>query len=292
MKKFYFILLSTIVFGLAIIACTSQDDACDSILGMENQLQNNELTNTELDWAAFNQALDSLNVKYARKQQTGKQCTPPLPISPIAYADARGAVIGHEILRRFPDGSVQVEPIVVVFSVMFSFEEHKEYSDIDTTSSPLVPYPQSSLHTYPIYAPQSIPVLLSNTPCAEYGSKHNVVIDKLLNVDSIYEMSRSKLVGAIINIYNQDISLMSVQTRDWIFDHIFSEYFPEIDNNVQQTNDNFALTIASLDITTRRNYTDEYLERVDASRLNNHTKDVLKTYASVMYYSGALWVAI
>ena len=290
MKKFYFILLSAIIFGVVIVACTSQGDECAPISGIESQLQDNEPANTESDWAAFNQALDSLNAKYARLQKTGKQYTSVLPISPVADADAGGAVIGHEILRRFPNGSVQVEEVVVVYSVMYSFEEHKERTEIDTTTT-LFPAPRTNPYTYPIYPPHSIPVLLTNTPCAEYGLNHNIIIEQLLNVDGVYEMSRQQLLNAIISIYNQEISLISRQTGNWILEHSSSEYLPEIDTEVQQTNGHFAISIARLDITMRRNYTDDYLERVNASTLNNHVKDVLKTYASVMYYSSSLWVA-
>ena len=78
---------------------------------------------------------------------------------------------------------------------------------------------------------------------------------------------------------------------NWILEHSSSEYLPEIDTEVQQTNDNFVISIAPLDITMRRNYTDDYLARVNASSLSNRIKDLLKTYASVMYYSSSLWVA-
>lgn len=289
MKKFYFILLSAIIFGAVIVACTSQGDECAPISGIESQLQDNEPANTESDWAAFNQALDSLNAKYARIQKTGKQYTSVLPISPVADADARGAVIGYEILRRFPNGSVQVKEVVVVYSVMYSFEEHKERTEIDTTTT-LFPAPRTNPYTS-IYPPHSIPVLLTNAPCAEYGLNHNVIVEQLLNVDGVYEMSRHQLLRAIINIYNREISLIPIQTNNWILEHSSSEYLPEIDAEVQQTNDNFAISIARLDITMRRNYTDDYLASVNASTLNNHVKDVLKTYASVMYYSSSLWVA-
>lgn len=280
MKRLVFIGLSIIMFGITIVSCTS-DNECVLTSEMEELQMINASVNTELEWNAFNQALDSLNKKYLpnqslnKKQLTGHTFVPKA----ISYADAVGAVKGLEIVDRLPNGQFQVEPTTVIFSVINSLDKYKEYLDLETTSTPLTP----------IRNIKSILNLYSNSPYADLGLKHNIIISDLLSRNGVMDMSDQELVDLIIVLYEKCFSAIWPSTKSFLRS---ANYFspPTASSNVMQTNLQFSAIIYPMSAVTKRNYTDDYLSLVDSTLSDNLEKCQIMSYASVMYYSESLWL--
>ena len=278
MKKFYFVVLSAIMFGAVIVACTSGNERTP-INELESPLLSNSSTDTESDWSAFYHALDSLNAKYNNYQPNDGKRSVGLVFpksDQVASVDATGAVIWYEILKRFPDGSFQVKETTIVISVLYSLERYKE--ELDTTSSTL----------QAICNPSSIPRLRSTNPAVAIGEEHNIVIADLLEVDSIFDMTRMEVIDEIISLYEQNCKTINLASKN-LLRSFNTLRIPSLGRNVQQANDNFTLTVAPLNMQAKRGYTEEYLDLVDASVLNSNDKAQMFIYATVMYYSSSLW---
>ncbi len=281
MKKSYFIWLTALVLGV-VVACTSQVEECEEVSNQQEVLTLQEKYSTaETDWSAFQHALDSLNAQYFPKKPTnGSRFLSNLAFTRsgrYAAEDARGAVEWLEIIRWFPDGSVQVKSSIIVMSVVYSFEIYDR--EADTVPSGLVP---------PIINPNNILKLRSTNPFAQLGRDHNIVIEKLLQVNGVSNMNRQQLISTIISIYEQEIGSIPAATENALLSPNANRT-PTINATVQQANDNFTTAVAAMNMQTKRNYTDEYLQIVETSVANTYDQLQMSAHASVMYYSSSLW---
>jgi hypothetical protein len=281
MKKSYFIWLSALVLGV-VVACTSQVEECEEVTNQQEILSLQEKhSSTETDWSAFQDALDSLNAQYfPNKPTNGSRFLVGIEVGTnnrYATEDAKGATTWLEIIRWLPDGRVQVEPSTVVMSVLYSFEIYDR--EVDTAHIGL---------THPILSPNNILKLRSTNPFARVGRNHNIVIEKLLQVSGVFDMSRQQLISTIIGIYEQEIGSILPVTENALLSRNANRT-PSLSAIVQQVNDNFTIAVAAMDMQTKRSYTDDYLQVVETSVANTYDMWQMAAHAAVMYYSSSLW---
>ena len=279
MKPVYFVGIIALVLGITSVACSSHSN--------EPSASPEEVVVTPsvglTDWDNFNRSLDSLNAQYKASRPNGVKYRLASDFDPdkFAAADAKGAVKWLEIIKTLPNGQVKVKPTTVVMSVLHSFEEYKEYTDIDTTSVPFTPVPNSN----------SIPQFEYVNSYAEVGEEHNQVLRNLLGMQDAFNMTRGELIQTIIELYEQQYDFIPYSSKAHLQNLLEDVRNVRVKREVMEAVNNFTETFSTLTIATKCNYTDNFVELVDSTITDTHDKRQLKTYASVMYYSSSLWVA-
>lgn len=280
MKQVYFIGLVALLLGITSVACSLQSNEPSALSQQELQTsQSVDLTN----WDNFNRSLDSLNAQYKASRPNGVKYRLASDFDPdkFAAADAKGAVKWLEIIKTLPNGQVKVKPTTVVMSVLHSFEEYKEYTDIDTTSVPFTP----------VYNSNSIPQFEYVNSYAEVGEEHNQVLRNLLEVQDAFDMTSGELIQTIIELYEQQYDFIPYSSKAYLQNLLEDVRHVRVKREVMEAVNNFTETFSTLTIARKCNYTDNFVELVDSTITDTHDKRQLKTYASVMYYSSSLWVA-
>lgn len=279
MKPVYFVGIIALVLGITSVACSSHSN--------EPSASPEEVVVTPsvglTDWDNFNRSLDSLNAQYKASRPNGVKYRLASDFDPdkFAAADAKGAVKWLEIIKTLPNGQVKVKPTTVVMSVLHSFEEYKEYTDIDTTSVPFTP----------VYNSNSIPQFEYVNSYAEVGEEHNQVLRNLLEMQDAFNMTRGELIQTIIELYEQQYDFIPYSSKAHLQNLLEDVRNVRVKREVMEAVNNFTETFSTLTIATKCNYTDNFVELVDSTITDTHDKRQLKTYASVMYYSSSLWVA-
>ena len=279
MKPVYFVGIIALVLGITSVACSSHSN--------EPSASPEEVVVTPsvglTDWDNFNRSLDSLNAQYKASRPNGVKYRLASDFDPdkFAAADAKGAVKWLEIIKTLPNGQVKVKPTTVVMSVLHSFEEYKEYTDIDTTSVPFTPVPNSN----------SIPQFEYVNSYAEVGEEHNQVLRNLLGMQDAFNMTRGELIQTIIELYEQQYDFIPYSSKAHLQNLLEDVRNVRVKREVMEAVNNFTETFSTLTIARKCNYTDNFVELVDSTITDTHDKRQLKTYASVMYYSSSLWVA-
>ena len=279
MKPVYFVGIIALVLGITSVACSSHSN--------EPSASPEEVVGTPsvglTDWDNFNRSLDSLNAQYKASRPNGVKYRLASDFDPdkFAAADAKGAVKWLEIIKTLPNGQVKVKPTTVVMSVLHSFEEYKEYTDIDTTSVPFIP----------VYNSNSIPQFEYVNSYAEVGEEHNQVLRNLLEMQDAFNMTRGELIQTIIELYEQQYDFIPYSSKAHLQNLLEDVRNVRVKREVMEAVNNFTETFSTLTIATKCNYTDNFVELVDSTITDTHDKRQLKTYASVMYYSSSLWVA-
>ena len=280
MKQVYFIGLVALLLGITSVACSLQSNEPSALSQQELQTsQSVDLT----DWDNFNRSLDSLNAQYKASRPNGVKYRLASDFDPdkFAAADAKGAVKWLEIIKTLPNGQVMVKPTTVVMSVLHSFEEYKEYTDIDTTSVPFTP----------VYNSNSIPQFEYVNSYAEVGEEHNQVLRNLLEVQDAFDMTSGELIQTIIELYEQQYDFIPYSSKAYLQNLLEDVRHVRVKREVMEAVNNFTETFSTFTIATKCNYTDNFVELVDSTITDTHDKRQLKTYASVMYYSSAFWGA-
>lgn len=280
MKPVYFVGIIALVLGITSVACSSHSNEPSAF--SEQEVETTPSVGLT-DWDNFNKSLDSLKAQYNTNRSTGVkyQLASSIPTYQLATADAMGAVIWLEIIKTLPNGQVMVKPTTVVMSILYSFEEYKEYTDIDTTSSPITP----------VYNSSPIPQLEYINSYAEVGEEHNQVLLNLLEVQEAFDMTGDELIQTIIELYEEQYSIISTSSKAKLRNLLEDMRYVRIKREILDVTEDFTETIATMNIATKRSYTDDFVELVDSTITDTHDKRQLKTYASVMYYSSSLWVA-
>lgn len=279
MKPVYFVGIIALVLGITSVACSSHSN--------EPSASPEEVVVTPsvglTDWDNFNRSLDSLNAQYKASRPNGVKYRLASDFDPdkFAAADAKGAVKWLEIIKTLPNGQVMVKPTTVVMSVLHSFEEYKEYTDIDTTSVPFTP----------VYNSNSIPQFEYVNSNAEVGEEHNQVLLNLLEVQDAFDMTRGELIQTIIELYEQQYDFIPYSSKAYLQNLLEDLHHVRVKREVMEAVNNFTETFSTFTIATKCNYTDNFVELVDSTITDTHDKRQLKTYASVMYYSSAFWGA-
>lgn len=280
MKPVYFVGIIALVLGITSVACSSHSNEPSAFSEQEVEATPSVgLT----DWDNFNKSLDSLNAQYKALRPNGVkyQVSSSIPTYQLATADAKGAVKWLEIIKTLSNGQVMVKPTTVVMSVLHSFEEYREYTDIDTTSAPITP----------VYNSRPIPTLEYINSYAEVGEEHNQVLRNLLEMQDAFNMRRDELILTIIDLYEEQYSIIPTSSKAKLRNLLEDMRSARIKREVLDVTEDFTETIATMNIVTKRSYTDDFVELVDSTITDTHDRRQLKTYASVMYYSSSFWVA-
>ena len=108
------------------------------------------------------------------------------------------------------------------------------------------------------------------------------------NFDST-NLTYTQVVQAFINKYEQLFTPVPRNIKTLLSRSGLDRGVP-MTINVQQANTQFRNATLTMSMPTMRNYTDDYLNIVNAAQVDEYDKMQMCVYAGVAYYSGALWI--
>ena len=122
------------------------------------------------------------------------------------------------------------------------------------------------------------------------GKQHNQLLVAMIesNFDST-NLTYTQVVQAFINKYEQLFTPVPRNIITLLRGSGLDRRVP-MTINVQQANTQFRNATLTMSIPTMRNYTDDYLNVVNAAQIDGYDKFQMCVYAGVAYYSGALWI--
>jgi hypothetical protein len=294
MKKILFIALSAIsivVAGLLVVACTPDAaNTPDSQMHKMAQYSAPEQDSAAV-WEAFFADVEALNAKYA--SQSRMVVNPSLNLYDelttlrqlIIYADVEGAQIGLDLA-----GNIGGMPndLLGTATALSAYRSYKMYPEPDTTSNDT----SSTGITIRIHHPNTILNLeLEEHPCVVIGKRHNQLLASM--VDSNYDAEGSSSEPQFLYFlerYEQLYAPIHSSYKSRLLSQIRDAKMPHLNANVTTANENFKNRTSLMPIASMRAYTDDYLEIVENTSLNSYDKMQMSVFASVAYYSGALWV--
>ena len=294
MKKILFIALSAIsivVAALLVVACTP-DAANIPDAQMHKMAQHSAPEqDSAAVWEAFFADVEALNAKYA--SQSRMVVNPSLNWYDelttlrqlIIYADVEGAQIGLDLAGNIGGRPNDLLGTTAAFS---AYRSYIMYPEPDTTINDTT----STGITITIHHPNTILDLeLEEHPCVVIGKRHNQLLTSMIHSNYNTEGSSSEpQVQDFLERYEELYAPISSSYKSRLLSQIRDARMPQLNANVTTANENFKNTTSLLPIASMRAYTDEYLEIVENTSLNSYDKMQMSVFASVAYYSGALWV--
>lgn len=294
MKKILFIALSAIsivVAGLLVVACTP--DAANTPDAQMHKMA--QYSAPEQDsaavWEAFFADVEALNAKYASQSRmlvdpshsSYDELTTLRQL--IIYADVEGAQIGLDLAGNIGGRPNDHLGSTAAFSAYRSYiaYQHPDTTSNDTTNTGI---------TIRIHHPNTILNLeFEEHPCVVIGKRHNQLLASM--VDSNYDAEDSSSEPQFqdfLERYEELYAPISSSYKSRFLSQIRDARIPHLNANVTTANENFKNTTLTMPIASMRAYTDDYLEIVENTSLNSYDKMQMSIFASVAYYSGALWV--
>ena len=294
MKKILFIALSAIsivVAGLLVVACTP--DAANTPDAQMHKMAQHSAPEQDSAavWEAFFADVEALNDKYASQSRMVVNPTPSLYDELttlhqlITYEDVEGAQIGWEVACNIGSTPNDLLGTTAAFSAYRSYiaYQHPDTTSNDTTNTGI---------TIRIHHPNTILNLeLEEHPCVVIGKRHNQLLASM--VDSNYDAEGSSSEPQFqdfLERYEELYAPISSSYKSRFLSQIRDARVPHLNANVTTANENFKHRTSLMPIASMRAYTDEYLEIVENTSLNSYDKMQMSIFASVAYYSGALWV--
>lgn len=294
MKKILFIALSAIsivVAGLLVVACTP--DAANTPDAQMHKMAQHSAPEQDSAavWEAFFADVEALNAKYA--SQSRMVVNPSLNLYDelttlrqlIIYADVEGAQIGLDLA-----GNIGGMPndLLGTATALSAYRSYIMYPEPDTTSNDTT----NTGITIRINHPNTILNLeLEEHPCVVIGTRHNQLLASMIHSNYNTEDSSSEpQFQDFLERYEQLYAPISSSYKSRLLSQIREARMPHLNANVTTANENFKNTTLTMQIASMRAYTDEYLEIVENTSLNSYDKMQMSVFASVAYYSGALWV--
>ena len=290
MKKTMFIAFSAIgivVACLLVVACSSDSNSPDVQVNKVVQRVAEDTSNEDA-WTDFYAEVEALNARYAAS--TGNMSRigvgafdniimRPDPIAPdIAGRDIVGAIYGAEMGRSNSNGDNFSLRWTVIPAVWYSYMAFAAAQDDD------------SEYTISIRNIQTIGDLTNSHPCVALGKQHNQLLSVMLNANfDSSNMSNRQIIQAFINKYEQLFSVIPANVENQLL-NMEAGRTPRMTINVQDANQRFRTATYSMTISTARSYTDDYLDVVNASQVDDYDKLQMCINAVMAYYSGALWV--
>lgn len=280
MKKKLFIALSAVsivIVGCLAVACSSDSNTPDAVPQKIVQKSAPEQSD-DANWADFYAEVEALNAKYGMRSRNLPMGELIPDTSSIPNRDIIGGLYGAEIISNLPNGSTISIPGIVLPATIYSFYAFKETLDSPNGS------------TVTLRSISTIVTLRSNNPAAIIGQQHNRILSEMINSDlDVLNMTYPQLIQAFINKYELLYSSIPFDVEREILSLVLNRT-PSLSSNVQQANSQFRVATASMTMLTKRNYTDEYLNVVEASQVDAYDKLQMAIYAGISYYSGALWI--
>jgi hypothetical protein len=294
MKKILFIALSAIsivVAGLLVVACTP--DAANTPDAQMHKMAQHSAPEQDSAavWEAFFADVEALNAKYASQSRMVVNPNPSLYDELttlhqlITYADVEGAQIGWEVACNIGSAPNNLLGTTAAFSAYRSYivYQHPDTTINDTTSTGI---------TIRINHPNTILNLeLEEHPCVVIGKRHNQLLTSMIHSNYNTEGSSSlQIFQDFLERYEELYAPISSSYKSRFLSQIRDARIPHLNANVTTANENFKNTTLTMPIASMRAYTDDYLEIVENTSLNSYDKMQMSVFASVAYYSGALWV--
>ena len=294
MKKILFIALSAIsivVAGLLVVACTP--DAANTPDAQMHKMAQHSAPEQDSAavWEAFFADVEALNNKYA--SQSRMVVNPSLNWYDelttlrqlIIYADVEGAQIGLNLAGNIGGLANDLLGTTAAFS---AYRSYIMYPEPDTTSNDTT----STGITITIHHPNTILDLeLEERPCVVIGKRHNQLLASMVN--SNYDAEDSSSEPQFLDFlerYEELYAPISSSYKSRLLSQIRDARMPHLNANVTTANENFKNTTLTMPIASMRAYTDDYIEIVENTSLNSYDKMQMSVFASVAYYSGAMWV--
>ena len=291
MKKFMFIALSAIsivVVGCLSVACSSDSNTPDATPQKMVQKSAQEQSD-DANWADFYAAVDSLNTEYAllMNDMTNERYIDPgltefRVDTSIVNKDIHGALHGVEFTRTFNNGNLTISlPGTTIMSAVYSYYKFKFVEELDN---------QDIQFRLTIRNLNSIYHLNNGHICTLLGKQHNQLLVAMIesNFDST-NLTYAQVIEAFINKYEQLFTPVPRNIKTLLSRSGLDRGVP-MTINVQQANTQFRNATLTMSMPTMRNYTDDYLNIVNAAQVDEYDKMQMCVYAGVAYYSGALWI--
>ena len=293
MKKTLFIAFSAIgivVASLLVVACSSDSNSPDVQANKVVQRVAEDTSNEDA-WTDFYAEVEALNARYAVQSrmislpQWGADLDMTKFKQLIVVEDAKGSQIGWDYAYNNSATTNNSLATATIVGALRSYEMYRYEPDtttIDTTGT-----------TITIINPNRIDNLsLITTPFVLIGQRHNQLLASLINSNyNSTGKSERQMFQDFVQRYEQLFTPMTNAYKQILLtQNVYTTRTPNLTDNVATANENFKTQTAQMSIATLHDYTDEYLNIVNATSLNAYDKMQMSLYASVSYYSGALWV--
>lgn len=305
MKKKIFMVLSAVAvlaMGVLVVACSKDSNALhpneEIVVEEVAPAPTLQKTNSAAEWEAFNLEIEKLNEKYLAPEIKGKAMrvgrdSEELSLAQvweIAEADAIGAGVGGLIFGAvgtliggatggangaITGGAAGTIAGGVTVGVAFSILKWKSL----TCSGAMVS----------INPPTSIEGIESDTLIALIGEQHNIIVEDFINNPTdLTNISDAALLEDILARYERLCGSISDSVRTTIVTTGLNEV-RNFSLEVEKANFDFKEATMDMNKNQIRDYTEEYLQIVDANLSNSDEKFLVATYAGVAYYSSSMW---
>lgn len=297
MKKKIFMVLSAVTvltMGILVVACSKDSNALNpnEEVAVEEIMPAPTLqkTNSAAEWAAFNLEIEKLNAKYLTPEIMGKAMRVGMDSGDvttklkdrIVKADRDGAGVGIGAGATIGvaaggagGGFLGALAGGAIIGAIFSISEWWCLSGEGCMIS--------------INPLTSIDGLESDSIAALIGEQHNAIIEDFMKNPLV-------LTGVSDTIFLQDITERYERLFGVVGDSIKSsintlylnkkyDFSVEVEKVVGNLDD----ATKEMDIAQQHDYTEEYLEIVNATLSESEEKNQVAVSASVSYYSSAMW---
>ena len=293
MKKKMFIAFSAVslfIVGLLIVACSSDTNDL-AVVPQTVKRQAPQDLSSESDWADFYAKVEALNAKYATQNRS--IVLPGIGLHDeltefkqlILVADAAGTQLGWEGATNGIN-SLTADDIMAMATATGAYRSYIALPNPDTTIV------DTTDITVTLRDPNTIADLNGVSPCVTMAKRHNQLLGTMMgNNYSSTGKSQGDILLDFIHGYEQLFGVsISNSNESSLVNYVRLARTPSLTNNVINANQTFQEATISMSMATMRNYTDEYLGVVAGASLDAYDKMQMSIYASVMYYSNALWI--
>ena len=287
MKKKIFMVLSAVVvlaMGVLVVACSKDSNT----LNPNEEVVVEEVVNTPTlqknsaaEWAAFNLEIEKLNAKYLTPEVVGRAMRIGRDSGAlskeekvlIVLADLWGGAQGVK------DGlSYGIWGAVAGAVLEGAIESLLMWGGLTLSGCMVGINPLSSIDG-----------LDSDSLANVIGERHNILIENIMtsNIDVVNMSSHAllveitnqyeKLFGPLPNLLKSSLESKNIDTSD------------EISMDLEQATARYAEVIVELNTFEKHNYTEEYLEVIDATLADSEEKTQMLAGIGTGYHSASLW---
>lgn len=304
MKKKIFMVLSAVIvlaMGVLVVACSKDSNALNpnEEIVVEEVAPGPTLqkTNSAAEWAAFNLEVEKLNAKYLAPEVVGRAMRVGKDSGELSQeqkdeiwqVDAEGATWGWRIGGLVGEiiGGCAGNPVVGKWSgriagavVVGGVCSALKWNELTGGCGLMV-----SVNPLP-----KIDDLETDSLAAIVGEQHNMIIEDFINNPiNLVSLSDSLILIDFTNRYERIFGAIQDSVKVLITSTNLNEVH-DFSPEVEKVTGDFGEATFGMDDNQRHDYTEEYLEIVDANLSDSEDKMLIKTYAGVAYYSSAMWV--
>lgn len=291
MKKKIFMVLSAVVvlaMGVFVVACSKDSNALNpnEVISVEEVAPTPTLqkTNSAAEWATFNLEIEKLNAKYLTPEVVGRAMRIGRDSGAlskeekwqIVIEDLLGAIEGAGYGASLSAGNPwAIAGLAVVVGAARSIQKGLELTDSGCMVS-INPLPSND-------------DLDSDSLANVIGERHNMIIIDIMNdITDIKNMSNSDLLCDLTNRYERLFGPLSNTIKSSL-ESINIDTSHEISMDLEQATARYAEVIVELNTFEKHNYTEEYLEVIDATLADSEEKTQMEAGIGTGYHSASLW---